>query len=351
MLELIYTLNGVAHGSWVRPTSLCRGILLSVVLTCCYFQSVQAATLRLGQPTVEDDRISVAVLLECEAHETPAAIDFRLRYDPAVLRALGAEAGAQAQEAGKRLMANAPTEGHYVVLIMNFNQQTMAPGHVATLRLAQIGNSETGATQLQLTAPTLSTVEGVAIPVDGSEVSVLLAHEVPDEPKEPEADEPAADDAPPAPDGTAKAPGSPRLETNAPGDRMAGPAAASSSEDGVESGRLAAASALDEAERARSAIRPPAVLEQSPRPPAQSPAALSSDVEERQSAMDAPDTVDFSEQPVQDRDEREISKPEAEDGSALPEPGAVSIRTKRILMGVAAGVLVMLVLLRQRLVR
>jgi hypothetical protein len=360
--EMVYTIPSVAavDDAWGHAKLLCKTLLLSVVLAYYCAESAQAATLRLGPPTVENERISIAIFLEGDAQEAPAAIDFRLRYDPAVLEVLGAEAGTQAQEAGKRLMANVPVEGQYVVLIMNFNQQTIAPGHVATVRLAQIGNAVGSTTQLQLAAPTLSTVEGVAIPVEGSELSVPLTAHVADEPDAPETDDPAGDDAPTAPEGPEKSPGAVQPEAEAPGDWMAGPATVPVEDGASEPDQQTLSGVLEEADRARSAIVPPVVPGQSARPLAEQPGLAAAEADEREPALDerlnaveVPSTVDFAGQPAQNRDEKEISKPEVEDGTAssVSPPGTVPVLTKRILTGVAVGVLIVMLFLRRRLVR
>lgn len=316
-----------------------------------YAQDVRAATLRLGQPTVEHERISIAVFLDGDASEAPAAMDFRLRYDPAVLRVVGAETGVQAQQAGKRLIANTPVNGQYVVLIMNFNQQTIAPGHVATLSLAQSGPAAAATTLVQLTAPTLSTMEGMAMPVEGSEVIVSLTQRVPDEP---DTDTPAGGDTPPDSGGAEPPPDTGRPGTGTPDDWMAsGGIQMPAEEDQLVPAEQSLASALSAAERARTGVTAPVLA-----PPSRS----STDEQ-----LDGPETagqqtptleqgaVDFPGEPGQDldRDAPEISSPDVEPGAASPvsPPDGVSPRTKRIVMGVAAGVLVMLIMLRRRLVR
>ncbi len=325
-----------------------------------YAQDARAATLRLGQPTVENERISIAVFLEGNASEAPAAMDFRLRYDPAVVRVVGAEAGVQAQQAGKRLIANTPAAGQYVVLIMNFNQQTIAPGHVATLSLVQSSPAEAATTLVQLTAPTLSTMEGVAMPVEGSEVIVSLTQRVPDEP---ETDTPTGGDTPPDSGGAEPPPDTGGPGTGTPDDWMApgGGIQVPAEEDQPVPAEQSLASALSEAERARTGVTAPV-----PAPPSRSSADGQLDEPEtagqrtptlEQGAVTegASGAVDFPAKPGQDldRDAPEISSPDVEPGAASPvsPPDGVSLRTKRIVMGVAAGVLVMLIVLRRRLVR
>lgn len=146
---------GFVHGYRLIAASL-----IAVLLT----GGVSAETLTLGAPTVEENRYVFPV--ELRASGEVAALDFRLRYDPAVFRPITADRGAMAVAADKLVTGNVPRPGEFKVVMMGLNQTQVQSGEVARLTLERIGNAE-GA-ELAIESPTLATPQGEAIAADGS---------------------------------------------------------------------------------------------------------------------------------------------------------------------------------------
>jgi hypothetical protein len=131
-----------------------------------------------------------------------AALDFRLRYDPAVFEPVGTEAGPAAAAAGKQVAANTAAPGEHIVVVMGLNQSVMQPGEVATVLLRRVGLPESGITRVEIGELAMSTPDGVEIPSQGGGMEIPL--EDAEAPESPEETPP-----PGTPDPDAPAPGTP----------------------------------------------------------------------------------------------------------------------------------------------
>jgi hypothetical protein len=145
--------------------------------------AAQAGSLYLGPPTVEDDSYVFPVMLG-ESDGTVAALDFRLRYDPAVFEPAGTAMGVSAAEAGKQVAANTPYPGEHIVVIMGLNQSVMAAGEVARVAMRNIDVPESGETALDIIDPAMSDPNGVEVAARGEGLIVPLG-DAPETPEEP----------------------------------------------------------------------------------------------------------------------------------------------------------------------
>lgn len=125
---------------------------------------VQAqGTLRIGDPKIESNQVIIPVLLSGNLGTGVAAMDFRVNYDPNVLRPVSADVGSAASDAGKRVMANEPAAGEYVVVMMGMNQATFSSGEVARIVMERTPGAEPNQWKLALSNPTLSGTDGSTI--------------------------------------------------------------------------------------------------------------------------------------------------------------------------------------------
>ncbi len=145
------------------------GLTLVVLSTTAY-----AGTLTPGKPTVESDRYEVPIYLNGAGNQV-AALDFALVYDPAIFRPVSISPGGAAEAAGKLVTANAPEPGKYIVVMMGFNQTSVANGEVARVVLERVGASAKGETTLSVKDPSLSTADGAELPVQGGMAAVAMA--------------------------------------------------------------------------------------------------------------------------------------------------------------------------------
>ncbi len=140
--------------------------------------------LDIGQPTVEDSRYTVPIVLRDGGGEV-AALNFRLRYDPALFQPLGAASGPAALAANKMVTANMPTPGEYIVVMMGLNQSTLEGGEVARITLERIAETAyTDKTELSVSEPTLATWEGIELPVRGGSRRIAFGSPPEEEDKE-----------------------------------------------------------------------------------------------------------------------------------------------------------------------
>ena len=152
--------DGLAQGNTMKRST----ILLAAIVLLLGLKAWSTGTLQVGDLKVEEDTVTIPIVLGGDLDEGVAALDFRLRYDPQTLRPMSAEAGAAAGEAGKRVMANTAEPGEYIVVMMGMNQSTCSTGEVAKIvmeRVAEDGGESWG---LDVFQPTLSSVEGAVIP-------------------------------------------------------------------------------------------------------------------------------------------------------------------------------------------
>jgi len=143
----------------------------------------QSATLRLGTPQISNNQYHFPVYLQGDA-EGVAALDFRLSYDPAVFSPVSAHSGASAASAQKQVSSNVASPGEFVVVMMGFNQNAVAPGEVIKIVLEKIHEPEGGQSVLRIAEPTMATVDGTAIDSRGLTRTVQFG-----QPKDKENDE------------------------------------------------------------------------------------------------------------------------------------------------------------------
>lgn len=138
--------------------------MITVVMVLAIPSLVQAqGTLRIGEPTVESNQVIIPVYLGGNAGTGIAAVDFRVNYDPNVLRPLSAVAGSAAADADKRVMANETGSGEYVVVMMGMNQTTFTSGEVARIVMERTPGADPSQWKLGLSRPTLSATDGTII--------------------------------------------------------------------------------------------------------------------------------------------------------------------------------------------
>jgi len=148
--------------------------LLTGLLVLSFSAAIYAGTLTPGKPIVESDHYEVPINLR-GAGDGVAALDFSLAYDPAVFQPVSISPGAAATAAGKLVTANLPEPGKYIVVMMGFNQTSVTNGEIARIALKRVGDASQGETRLAVNDPTLSTLEGVAVPVEGGVTAVTVA--------------------------------------------------------------------------------------------------------------------------------------------------------------------------------
>ena len=180
---------------------------ISVCLLLIPAAAAVAGTLGIGAWTAEDYEYMVPIVLRSDSDEV-AALDFRLRYDPAVFEPIAAEPGVAALQANKMVTANVPVPGEFIVVMMGLNQTTVPSGEVARLALRRIGTPASGASELSVGDPTLATWEGIELPVQGASATIRF------EARDTEGEE---EDMDPAPEGEEKTP-----ETASSSDARAG---------------------------------------------------------------------------------------------------------------------------------
>ncbi len=147
-----------------RNLALHRRNTLLLIGVCALLVTLgtQAGTLRLGAPVINGNQYTFPVVLQGNA-EGVAALDFRLAYDPAVFTPVGAQSGRSALQAQKQVSSNVSAPGEFIVVLVGFNQNTVAPGEVVEVVLEKISNAADGNTVLRIAQPTLATNVGVEI--------------------------------------------------------------------------------------------------------------------------------------------------------------------------------------------
>ncbi|MFO7974875.1 MAG: cohesin domain-containing protein [Candidatus Hydrogenedentota bacterium] len=138
------------------------------IAACMLFISfcVHAGTLRIGEPEVQGDQVTVPVLLEGEVADGVASLSFQLNYDPATVEPQLANPGAAAQSAGKNVTTNVKEPGTYMVVMSGLNTNTVASGEVTNIVLQR--RSEEASTNISITGTTFASLEGDEIPSRGS---------------------------------------------------------------------------------------------------------------------------------------------------------------------------------------
>ncbi len=138
-------------------------------------------SLEIGKPTVEGERYTIPVVLS-GGDDRVAALDFRLRYGPAVFQPGSAATGTAAHQSNKIVTANMATPGEYIVVMMGPNQNTLDRGEVARIVMQRVGEPRSGSSDLTIADPTLATWEGIELPAQGMTWS--LDFDTPDEENE-----------------------------------------------------------------------------------------------------------------------------------------------------------------------
>jgi len=139
---------------------------MSIVLVAMVFEGATAlatGTLQIGDVKVEANQVVIPVILGGDVGNGISAMDFRLNYNPEALQPVSASAGAAATRAEKQVMANAATQGEFVVVMMGMNQTTCAPGEVAKVVMQRVGNADDATWGLDIRRPTLSAGDGTII--------------------------------------------------------------------------------------------------------------------------------------------------------------------------------------------
>lgn len=145
---------------------------LAAVMAVIVFASMpaMAGTLRIGQPVIEGETVTVPVVLEGEVAGGVAALSFQLNYDPAAVEPQQASAGAAAQSAGKEVMTNVKEPGTYMVVMAGLNSNTVTAGEVTNIVLQRRGDNSS--TNISITGTTFASLEGEEIPSRGSTGSI-----------------------------------------------------------------------------------------------------------------------------------------------------------------------------------
>ncbi|HOD51857.1 MAG TPA: cohesin domain-containing protein [Candidatus Hydrogenedentes bacterium] len=132
--------------------------------------SADAGTLRIGQPQVQGDQITVPVVLEGDVADGVASISFQLNYDPSAVEPQQANPGAAAQSAGKNVMTNVKEPGAYMVVMAGLNSNTIASGEITNIVLQR--RSGDASTNISITGTTFASLQGDEIPSRGSTSSI-----------------------------------------------------------------------------------------------------------------------------------------------------------------------------------
>jgi len=169
-------------------TPLCGKFLWTVAIAVTMSGSLligaaatSVGTLQIGEATVEDDKVVVPVVLGGDLGNGVAALDFRLNYDPEVLRPVSAVPGEAALDANKRVMGNAVRPGEYIVVMMEMNKTTCAAGEVARIVMERLSGSDAENWDLQIVRPTLASLEGTVIESQALQPNPVVSDETNDQ--------------------------------------------------------------------------------------------------------------------------------------------------------------------------
>lgn len=125
-----------------------------------------AGSLMVAPPIVESDEYFVPVMLT--GGGDVAALDFRLRYDPAVFEPVATAIGPAAAAANKQVAANTAAPGEHIVVVMGLNQSVMQSGEVVNVLMRRVGTPESASTRLEIGELAMSSPDGVELPSQGS---------------------------------------------------------------------------------------------------------------------------------------------------------------------------------------
>lgn len=159
-----------------------------------------AGTLRIGQPQVDGNQVSVPVLLEGDVADGVASLSFQLNYDPSTVEPQVANPGAAAQSAGKNVTTNVKEPGTYMVVMSGLNSNTIASGEVTSIVLQR--RSDAASTNISITGTAFASLQGDEIPSRGSTGNISFEMENQEEDETDEEPDTSQDEETPATDNT-----------------------------------------------------------------------------------------------------------------------------------------------------
>jgi hypothetical protein len=163
-------------------TKSSQGIAALALVCAAALPAWGEGVLNVGSPTVSGNNVVLPVYLEGNVDSGVAALDFTLRYDPAVLAPGGVRAGDAAVAADKGVQYNMKAPGQYVVMMFGLNQSTMESGKIADITLRRVGSANPDETSVSIDGTTLASLEGQTIASRGSSATVQLANTPTDDP-------------------------------------------------------------------------------------------------------------------------------------------------------------------------
>ncbi len=132
------------------------------------------AELRLGEPTVDGERVDVPIRLEAGPDEAVAALDLSFVFDPAVFSYEGVQGSGALSAAGKRILGRASETGRVDLVVSGMNTDTIASGPLAAIQLVQTADPPEGRTRFTVGGATLTTPDADVIPSEGAAEEVSL---------------------------------------------------------------------------------------------------------------------------------------------------------------------------------
>ncbi len=134
-----------------------------------------AAELKIGSGLLNAGSPAAVEITLDAAGETIAALQFDVEYDPAVLQ-VSLEAGSAAVDAVKGVQSASIGSGRLRAVILGNNQNSMANGTVAVLKVTLTGKADPGRSYpIRLTAPSGATGTGKAVTIAGRDGALTIA--------------------------------------------------------------------------------------------------------------------------------------------------------------------------------
>lgn len=173
-----------------------------LILVFAVLPALGEGVLTIGTPAVDGSNVTVPVFLDGNLGDGVAALDFTLRYDPAILAPNGVRAGEAALAAEKGVQYNLTSPGNYVVMMFGLNQSTMDAGKVAEVSFRRVDTSSAAETNLTIDGTTLASLAGQTIASQGSSSTFELNGSPANDPDPEDPDTPPGED----PDGGSDVP-------------------------------------------------------------------------------------------------------------------------------------------------
>lgn len=101
----------------------------------------EAGTLRIGKPEIDEDTVTVPVMLAGDVGEGVAALNFDFNYDPSALEPQAVNAGKTPQQLGKEVLTNIRKPGVYRVLMAGLNSSVLTSGEIVNIVFKRKGDS------------------------------------------------------------------------------------------------------------------------------------------------------------------------------------------------------------------